>query len=340
MSTPMSRLKFFFMLMKSQWFAKIPVPTSSFAGQTVIVTGSNTGLGKEAARHVVRLGAARVILAVRTESKGQAAAEDILTTTKANKNIIEVWPLDMSDFDSIKAFAERAQGLDRLDAVLENAGINSMNWTKVHGEEQILRINLLGTVLLGLLLLPKLRESAKKYNSTGRLSFVGSDLQYVAPMLEAKVPGSLLDAMNDEKSAKHQMNRYPNSKLLLQYATREIAARSPLTPDSNVLVNNMTPGVCKSDLVRDKIPLIVQAIMAVVLGVLARTTEVGGRTLTDAVRPDLGKETHGEFLMDCKVFPAGPNVETATGKELAKRCNAEIFARLEHISPGVTKVLA
>ena len=41
----------------------------SFTGQTVIVTGSNVGLGKGAARHFARLDAEKVILAVRNEAK-------------------------------------------------------------------------------------------------------------------------------------------------------------------------------------------------------------------------------------------------------------------------------
>ncbi|KAI4250283.1 MAG: hypothetical protein L6R42_008780, partial [Xanthoria sp. 1 TBL-2021] len=47
----------------SQLIYKPPPPTASFANKTIIVTGANTGLGKEAATHFVRLGAAKVILA-------------------------------------------------------------------------------------------------------------------------------------------------------------------------------------------------------------------------------------------------------------------------------------
>jgi retinol dehydrogenase-12 len=51
-------------ILRSQ-FAHLPYPTKKFTGQTIIVTSSNVGLGLEAARHFVRLDAAKVIIAVR-----------------------------------------------------------------------------------------------------------------------------------------------------------------------------------------------------------------------------------------------------------------------------------
>lgn len=56
------------------------------------------------------------------------------------------------------------------------------------------------TTLLGLLVLPKLRESAKKYGVRGRLSFVGSDLQYIVKFKEAETMGSLNGALNNNEA--------------------------------------------------------------------------------------------------------------------------------------------
>jgi NAD(P)-dependent dehydrogenase (short-subunit alcohol dehydrogenase family) len=61
-----------FAVIRSQ-LQSIPLPTTSFKGQTIIVTGSNTGLGLEAARHFVRLDAPRVIIAIRSIKKGEDA---------------------------------------------------------------------------------------------------------------------------------------------------------------------------------------------------------------------------------------------------------------------------
>jgi retinol dehydrogenase-12 len=77
-----------------QLLTRLPYPETDFSGKTVIVTGANIGLGLEAARHFSRLNAKRVILAVRSASKGEAAKQDIEASTK--KNNVEVWELDLS----------------------------------------------------------------------------------------------------------------------------------------------------------------------------------------------------------------------------------------------------
>jgi len=112
-----SVLNFFY----SQFFVNPPLPTKSCAGKTVVVTGANVGLGKESARHYVRLGAEKVILACRNAAAGKEAKDDI-EESEGRADVCEVWSLDMSDHSSLKEFVERSDGLERLDIVLLNAG--------------------------------------------------------------------------------------------------------------------------------------------------------------------------------------------------------------------------
>lgn len=153
----------------------IPVPTHSFAGQTIIVTGSNTGLGLEAARHFVRLDAARVILAVRSVKKGEDAKASIETSTK-RKGVVEVWQLDMSDYDSIKAFVTRCDSLDRLDVVVANAGVLRTTYEESGGTEITIKVNVIGTFLLAISLFPALRKSGAKVGQPSRLVITTSVL--------------------------------------------------------------------------------------------------------------------------------------------------------------------
>lgn len=117
------------------WGLYLTIPSStSFAGQTIIVTGSNTGLGLEATRHFVRLDAARVILAVRPVKKGEDDKASIEASTN-HKNVVEVWQVDMSNYDSIKAFAKKCNSLDRLDVVVTNTGILRHIYEECEGTE-------------------------------------------------------------------------------------------------------------------------------------------------------------------------------------------------------------
>lgn len=333
----MSLAKFVYIVLKSQFLERIPYIQHDFSGQTIIVTGSNTGIGFEAARQLVHHGASKVILAVRSTSKGEVAARKLLESTKATRSQVEVWQLDLSDYNSIKAFATRVEQLPRLDAVLQNAGMLTQKWTTIDGDEAQIRVNVLGALLLGLHVLPKLRETGKKFGVRTRLSYVGSDAHYVAQFKEANNAGSLFAALNDEKKS-NMMDRYMTSKLLLFYGVREIAARNPITPDSNVVINVMTPGACKSDIFRDSSG-ISGMIGVLIHDLLGRSTEVGGRTLIDAIKPDINTDSHGAFLMNRKIFPNGPSVDSVKGQELEKRFNKELCERLESIVPGVTKAL-
>lgn len=64
-------------------------------------TGANVGLGKEATRHYVRLGASKVIIACRSVEKGESAKKDIETST-GRKGVLEVWQLDLQNYDSVR----------------------------------------------------------------------------------------------------------------------------------------------------------------------------------------------------------------------------------------------
>ena len=99
------------------------------------------------------------------------------------------------------------------------------------------------------------------------------------------------------------MLRYRVSKLLLLYAVRSIAAKHPISPKSNVIINYLTPGACSTDIFRDDIGWIQKVFIGALVAIVARTTEAGSRTLVHAVKPDIGEDTHGAFLMDCKIFP-------------------------------------
>ena len=116
-----------------QWvrdqFLDLPSVSEDLEGHIVIVTGANTGLGFECAMHFLRMKPAKLILAVRSIEKGQAAALRMIDETKETRpDIVEVWQLDMASFVSVQAFAQRVETLPRLDIVVLNSGVNTREW--------------------------------------------------------------------------------------------------------------------------------------------------------------------------------------------------------------------
>lgn len=169
-------------------------------GQTIIVTGANVGLGLEAAKHFARLHASKIILACRDMNKGKAAQQSIHEATNVAKDVLEVWQLDYANYESVKTFADRVNGLSRLDAVVENAGINTRKWNMLEDNESHITVNVVSTLLLARLLLPKLRESAKATGQDGRLVIVGSEV-YQWAKFDERYSETLFDALNSEKQA-------------------------------------------------------------------------------------------------------------------------------------------
>ena len=168
------------------------------AGGTYIVTGANTGLGFEAAQHLVALGAAKVILGVRNVSAGKAAKAKIDEATKTSK-IAEVWALDLASYASVKAFVKRAiTDLDRIDALIENAGVAGHTKAKVEGHVMDVTVNVLSTILLGVLLMPKMIENARRFGILPHLVIVTSSYSFGFEAQWEKIKDDPLAGMDDD----------------------------------------------------------------------------------------------------------------------------------------------
>src|ERR1700677_389754 len=94
---------------------------ANLTGQVAVVTGANSGIGKEIARALGRMGAT-VVLACRNPAR----AEEARSQLAAGGAQVEVLPLDLSRFASIRSFAEHlAKVHPRIDILVNNAGL----WT-------------------------------------------------------------------------------------------------------------------------------------------------------------------------------------------------------------------
>ncbi|KAL0256129.1 hypothetical protein SLS55_008521 [Diplodia seriata] len=98
-------------------------------GQTIIITGSNSGIGLETARQLLLRGAATLILAVRNIHKGELAKASLLSDPAVRQRAypaaphVAVMELDMADYGSVAHFAAAVQAtLPELHMLLLNAG--------------------------------------------------------------------------------------------------------------------------------------------------------------------------------------------------------------------------
>uniref|UniRef100_A0A3Q3AWC8 Dehydrogenase/reductase (SDR family) member 13b.1 n=1 Tax=Kryptolebias marmoratus TaxID=37003 RepID=A0A3Q3AWC8_KRYMA len=124
-------------------------------GKTVIVTGSNTGIGKTTAIDLAKRGA-RVILACRSKQRGEAALQEIKRESGSNQVVF--MQLDLGSLKSVRSFAETfLKSEPRLDILINNAGV-LMHGRTEDGFELMFGVNHLGHFLLTNLLLERLKE--------------------------------------------------------------------------------------------------------------------------------------------------------------------------------------
>ena len=233
-------------------------------------------------------------------------------------------------------FATRCNTLSRLDAVVENAGVAYSEYTLAEDNETTITVNVVSTFLLALLLLPKLRESAAKFNTTPRLPIVGSAVHFWASTAELTTPvqSKIFETLNDKKSA-NMAGRYFLSKLIVMQCVRELAVRISASSAKHgapmVVVSNVAPGWCRTDLFRHEDGGVG---MRIALKVIGRSSEEGSRTLVHGAVA--GKEVHGQYVSECQVKPASAFVRSKEGEKLQKRVWEELMAKLETICPGIS----
>lgn len=195
-----------------------------------IITGSNSGIGKETALALAGMGAT-VIMVVRNRERGDKARSEIVE--ESGNNSVDLMICDLSSMESIRSFAaEFKNKYNRLDVLLNNAGavINKRQVTD-DGFEQTFAVNYLAPFLLTHELLPVLKESAPS-----RVINLSSGLHKTAKLN--------LDDLQSELSFKSR-RVYGSAKLMVVMHTYEIARR---LKDTGVAVNVVLPGFVATNL--------------------------------------------------------------------------------------------
>ncbi|MGD9394896.1 MAG: SDR family oxidoreductase [Candidatus Thorarchaeota archaeon] len=201
-------------------------------GKVVIVTGSNSGIGKETALALAEKGAT-VVAVVRNQELGQQACETIVTET--GNEFVDMMLCDLSSMSTIRKFAEKFKSkYDHLDVLINNAGaVFSKREVTSEGFERTLAVNYLAPFLLTHELLPLLKTSApsRVINLSSGLAS-RSDLN--------------LDDLQSESGYKSR-KVYGSAKLMIEMFTYELARR---LENTGVSVNTVRPGFVATNLGR------------------------------------------------------------------------------------------
>ncbi|KIX98477.1 uncharacterized protein Z520_05778 [Fonsecaea multimorphosa CBS 102226] len=322
-----------------------PLPQVDLTGRTILLTGANSGLGLEAAKLLMQLNCSTIVLACRSLAKGEKARETILQSASSSSRghsqpTFIIWELDLDSFPSVVAFSERCKDLPRLDAAILNAGINLVEFTRAEGYETTITVNVISTFLLAVLLIPLLRDSAKNFNITPKLAIVGSAVHFFVSAKELTDPaeGQILKTLSDPKKADMKA-RYFLSKLIVMLLVKYLASMLTKAADKDpankplVVINNVAPGLCKTNLFQNFATPPTKALVRII----GRSSEHGARTLVHGATA--GRETHGQYLSECRVKPYSAFVKSAEGDQTARRIWQELSALYEEVKPGCTQEL-
>jgi len=252
--------------------ADIPDQTS----KTFFITGANTGIGFEVARALAGKNA-RVIIGCRSQAKAQQAKSDIEAEYKnADIDVVE---LDLSDLASIKTAAEKIQQEERLDVLINNAGIMVPPYELTKdGFESQFGVNHLGPFALSNLLLDKLNET------------LGSRIVSTASMAH-KYGKINFDDINAKK--KYSSTKcYAMSKLANLYFCYELQRR--LTKAKYKTISVVAhPGVADTELVR-YLPSFLTLTMPIFKPIFNSAAQGAWPTLCAATKADVqGGEYYG-----------------------------------------------
>jgi NAD(P)-dependent dehydrogenase (short-subunit alcohol dehydrogenase family) len=266
-------------------------------GRTFLVTGANTGIGKETVRALATRGAS-VLLACRSQERGLRTVDEIAAETGSGR--LELLALDLGDLTSVRTCAEAVLARNEpLHVLINNAGLAGSRGMTGSGFEMAFGTNHVGPFLLTSLLLDRLRESAP-----ARIVNVASGAHHGAPGID-------FEAVRRPTRTITGMREYSVSKLANVLHARELAGRLDGT---GVTTYSLHPGVIASDIWR-KVPRPARAVMKRRMD----SPENGARTsVYCATAPELADQT-GLYYDDCAATEPGRAVTASLAGELWRR---------------------
>jgi len=269
--------------------------------QVIVITGGNSGIGRESAVALAAMGAT-VVITARNPAKGQAALADVRQRSGSSR--VELMDLDLADFASIRSFAaELLARFDRLDVLVNNAGgIISDRVHTAQGFEMTFGANHLGHFLLTELLLDRLVQSAPS-----RVVTVASIAHRFA------LSGLSFDDLQGDLGYS-SMDAYAKSKLANILFSNELARRLEGT---GVTSNALHPGGVRSGFGKSDHNRGIDRIAMVVGAPFLRSPKGGAKTTVYlASSPAVAGATGGYYVRSKRHTPSKRARDTDAARRL------------------------
>jgi len=134
---------------------------------TFVVTGANSGIGKAMSTALAKTGAT-VVMVARSAEKGEKARADV--KKESRNDDVHLERADLGSLDEVRDLASRLVELERIDALLNNAGVYlPERMVSPDGLEMMLAVNHYAPFLLTHLLRPKLAQSKGRVVTTASI---------------------------------------------------------------------------------------------------------------------------------------------------------------------------
>jgi len=271
-------------LLRKHANGKMCLSKTRLDGKTVVITGANTGIGKETAVDMAKRGAT-VIMACRDQVRGETALQDV--KYRSGSATVYLMKLDLASLASIRNFSEEfLQEYDNLHILINNAGIMMCPQMKTEdGFEMQIGVNHFGHFALTNLLLSRIKMSAPS-----RVVNVSSKAH------DGMGANIYFDDINLEKNYNYIV-AYSQSKLANILFTKELNRK---LADSGVTTYSLHPGVIVTDLGRHS--LLIKVFYVLLGPLLCKSVEQGAQTTIHCAVQEGLEEKSGLYFSDCDVM--------------------------------------
>ncbi|KAF8843276.1 NAD(P)-binding protein [Paxillus ammoniavirescens] len=281
-------------------------------GRIVIVTGANTGIGKETVKALLQHNA-KVYLAARNQAKSEAAIQELKLSTGSEAIFLK---LDLGNLKAVKAAAEEFLSKEtRLDVLINNAGVmfSPTEDLTANGYDLQFGTNVLGHHYLTKLLLPTLISTAKA-SSDGKA-------RVVTVSSSAHVMGSLNFGTFKDTSARKNISThtlYAQSKYGNVVFALELDRRCK---SEGIVSISLNPGNIRSDLQRH-----MGSISRSLLRTMLYDTTHGALTQLYAATSPAAAELGGQYLVPwARIGPSRKDAhDPKLGQALWEWCEEQV----------------